>query len=85
MPAVGGVLVQMFVFGTIIYLVMAWLDLKLSYAWCLLIAALISPTDPIACSAYSRVLKVPKSLEIQIAGGIPVQRWHRRCGVPCDA
>ena len=66
--AVGGVLVSMFVFGTIIYLVMAWLDLKLSYAWCLLFGALISPTDPIAVLGVLKSAKVPKSLEIQIAG-----------------
>ncbi len=66
--AVGGVLVSMFVFGTIIYLVMAWLDLKLSYTWCLLFGALISPTDPIAVLSVLKSAKVPKSLEIQIAG-----------------
>jgi Na+:H+ antiporter len=66
--AVGGVLVSMVVFGTTIYLVLAWLGLKLSYAWCLLFGALISPTDPIAVLAVLKSAKVPKSLEIQIAG-----------------
>jgi monovalent cation:H+ antiporter, CPA1 family len=46
--AVAGVLISTFVFGTVIYLVLAWLNLKLGYAWCLLFGALISPTDPIA-------------------------------------
>jgi CPA1 family monovalent cation:H+ antiporter len=32
--AVVGVLISTFVFGTAIYLVLAWLNLKLSYAWC---------------------------------------------------
>ena len=66
--AVVGVLISMFVFGTAIYLVLAWLDLKLSYAWCLLFGALISPTDPIAVLGILKSAKVPKSLEIQIAG-----------------
>ena len=66
--AVVGVLISMFVFGTLIYLLLAWLNLKLSYAWCLLFGALISPTDPIAVLGVLKSAKVPKSLEIQIAG-----------------
>src|SRR6201993_640744 len=66
--AVIGVLISTFVFGTAIYLVLAWLNLKLSYAWCLLFGALISPTDPIAVLGILKSAKVPKSLEIQIAG-----------------
>ena len=66
--AVVGVLISTFVFGTVIYLVLAWLNLKLSYAWCLLFGALISPTDPIAVIGVLKSAKVPKNLEIQIAG-----------------
>ena len=66
--AVVGVLISTFVFGTAIYFVLAWLNLKLSYAWCLLFGALISPTDPIAVLGILKSAKVPKSLEIQIAG-----------------
>ena len=66
--AVVGVLISMFVFGTAIYFVLAWLDLTLSYAWCLLFGALISPTDPIAVLGILKSAKVAKGLEIQIAG-----------------
>jgi CPA1 family monovalent cation:H+ antiporter len=66
--AVVGVLISTFVFGTAIYLVLPWLDLNLSYAWCLLFGALISPTDPIAVLGILKTAKVPKSLEIQISG-----------------
>jgi monovalent cation:H+ antiporter, CPA1 family len=66
--AVVGVLTSTFVFGTAIYLVLVWLNLKLSYAWCLLFGALISPTDPIAVLGILKSAKVPKSLEIQISG-----------------
>lgn len=66
--AVVGVLISTFVFGTAIYLVLAWLNLKLNYVWCLLFGALISPTDPIAVLGILKIAKVPKSLEIQIAG-----------------
>ena len=66
--AVVGVLISTFVFATAIYLVLAWLNLKLSYVWCLLFGALISPTDPIAVLGVLKSAKVSKSLEIQIAG-----------------
>ena len=66
--AVVGVLISTLVFGTAIYLVLAWLNLKLSYASALLFGALISPTDPIAVLGILKSANVPKSLEIQIAG-----------------
>ena len=66
--AVVGVLISTFVFGTATYFVLAWLSLKLSYVWCLLFGALISPTDPIAVLGILKSARVPKSLEIQIAG-----------------
>jgi monovalent cation:H+ antiporter, CPA1 family len=66
--AVVGVLISMFVFGTAIYLVLIWLNLTLSYAWCLLFGALISPTDPIAVLGILKSAKVTKSLETQISG-----------------
>ncbi len=66
--ALGGVVISMFLFGTLIHLAFGWLGLPLSYAWCLLFGALISPTDPIAVMGILKSAKVPQSLEIQIAG-----------------
>jgi CPA1 family monovalent cation:H+ antiporter len=66
--AVGGVVLSLLVFGTAIYFVLGWLGIKLTYAWCLLFGALISPTDPIAVLGILKAAKVPRSLEIQIAG-----------------
>ncbi|MCB9907466.1 MAG: sodium:proton antiporter [Planctomycetes bacterium] len=66
--AVAGVVLSMFAFGTMIYYVLGWLDLELSYVWCLLFGALISPTDPVAVIGILRESKVPRSLEVQIAG-----------------
>jgi CPA1 family monovalent cation:H+ antiporter len=66
--AVFGVLISMLVVGTIIYLLLGWLNLNLSYGWCLLFGALISPTDPVAVLGILKSAKVPKGLEIQIAG-----------------
>jgi CPA1 family monovalent cation:H+ antiporter len=66
--AIAGVVISMFVFGTAIYFVLGWLGLPLSYAWCVLFGALISPTDPVAVIGILKDAKVPHSLETQIAG-----------------
>ncbi len=66
--AIAGVAISMFVFGTLIRLVLGWLGLELSYAWCLLFGALISPTDPVAVIGVLKDANVVKSLETQIAG-----------------
>jgi len=66
--AVAGVLISMFIFGSLIYFVLQWLGLGLNYAWCLLFGALISPTDPVAVIGILKGAKVPHSLETKIAG-----------------
>ncbi|MCB1245397.1 MAG: cation:proton antiporter [Verrucomicrobiales bacterium] len=66
--AVAGVVISMFVFGTLVHLVLGWLEIDLSYVWCLLFGALISPTDPVAVIGILKEAKVPRSLEVQIAG-----------------
>jgi len=66
--ALVGVIISMFVFGTLIFLALGWLGFDLSYAWCLLFGALISPTDPVAVIGILKDAKVPHSLELQIAG-----------------
>lgn len=66
--AVVGVAVSLFVFGTAIYFIFGWLGQPLSYPWCLLFGALISPTDPVAVIGILKSAKVPRTLETQIAG-----------------
>ena len=66
--AIMGVAISMFVFGTLIYFALGWCGFGLSYAWCVLFGALISPTDPVAVIGILREAKVPRRLELQIAG-----------------
>jgi len=66
--ALVGVVISMFIFGTLIYFVLGWFGIPLSYVWCLLFGALISPTDPVAVIGILKEAKVPRSLEVQIAG-----------------
>ena len=44
------------------------LGFTLNYPLCLVFGALISPTDPIAVLAILKTARVPKSVEIRIAG-----------------
>lgn len=66
--AIAGVVISMFVFGTLVYFALGWLGFELNYSWCLLFGALISPTDPVAVMGILKDAKVPHSLEVQIAG-----------------
>ena len=66
--AIAGVVISMFVFGTLIYFTFGWLGFELNYSWCLLFGALISPTDPVAVIGILKDANVPHSLEVQIAG-----------------
>jgi Na+:H+ antiporter len=47
---------------------LALVGLDLSFAYCLVFGALISPTDPIAVLGVLRRASAPKSLEVRIAG-----------------
>lgn len=68
MLATFGVLLSTFVVGTIAWGILGILDLDLSYQYCLLFGALISPTDPIAVLGILKTAGVSKQLEMTIAG-----------------
>ncbi len=66
--ATFGVVISTFFIGTVMYYLLGWLGLELSYIYCLLFGALISPTDPIAVLSILRTVKIPESLEVKITG-----------------
>ena len=66
--SIGGVILATALFGTMIYFLLNTLGLELRFVYCLLFGALISPTDPIAVLATLKKAKVPKNLEVTIAG-----------------
>lgn len=66
--ASGGVLLSTLIVGTLTWWLLAGLGLQLSFAYCLLFGALISPTDPVAVLGILKTAGVPKSLETKIAG-----------------
>lgn len=66
--ATAGVMLSTLVMGGALYFLLPVLGLELSLPYCLLLGALISPTDPVAVLAILKTVKVPKTLEIKIAG-----------------
>lgn len=63
-----GTIVSAFLIAGAIYLLLPLLGFELSFIWCLLFGALISPTDPIAVMGILASAGAPKSLETVIAG-----------------
>ena len=63
-----GILISTFLIGTLLFYVFAAFHISIGYIYCLLFAALISPTDPIAVLAILKRAGLPVSLEIKIAG-----------------
>lgn len=66
--ATVGTLISTFLVGTLTWWVLGWFGLGMSYIYCLLFGALISPTDPIAVIGILKTVNIPKSLEMKIAG-----------------
>ncbi len=63
-----GTLISTFLVGTLTWWGIGFFGLNMSYAYCLLFGALISPTDPIAVLGILKTTDAPKSLEMKIAG-----------------
>jgi CPA1 family monovalent cation:H+ antiporter len=61
-------LVSTFLVGAVMYYVLMALGLDISFIYCLLFGALISPTDPIAVLGILKKAGVPKKLETKIVG-----------------
>ncbi|MDD3815947.1 MAG: sodium:proton antiporter, partial [Desulfocapsaceae bacterium] len=66
--ATAGVVVSTFIVGSLTWVVLDFLGFSMSFLYCLLFGALISPTDPVAVIGILKTVGVPKSLETKIAG-----------------
>ncbi len=66
--ALVGTVLSTFLVSGLTYLMLGFLGIPLSFGYCLLFGALISPTDPIAVLGILKAARVPKSMETQIAG-----------------
>jgi len=63
-----GVLISTFTVGTIFYYTAGLMGVEISYIFCLIFGALISPTDPIAVLALLQKAGISKEIEIKIVG-----------------
>ena len=66
--ATVGVVSSTFMIGGVSWIILNAFELNISFIYCLLFGALISPTDPIAVIGILKTVGVPKSLEIKISG-----------------
>lgn len=64
----AGILISTCIISTGLYFLFAAFHLQIGFIYCLLFAALISPTDPIAVLAILKKAGIAKPLEIKIAG-----------------
>lgn len=63
-----GVLISTAIIGGAMFFVFPLFGLSIPFIYCLLLGALISPTDPIAVLGILKKAEIPPSLEIKIAG-----------------
>ena len=66
--ATVGVVSSTFIVGGMSWVILNALELNISFIYCLLFGALISPTDPIAVIGILKTVGIPKSLEVKISG-----------------
>ncbi len=66
--ATAGVVLSTFIVGILSWGMLKLLGLNISFIYCLLFGALISPTDPIAVLGILKKAGTPKSLETKIVG-----------------
>ena len=66
--ATVGVLMSTFMVGTVAWGVAGLLGIDLPFIWCLVLGSVIAPTDPVAVLGILKTVRVPKSLEVKIAG-----------------
>jgi CPA1 family monovalent cation:H+ antiporter len=63
-----GIFISTITVGALFYATLSAFGLNVSFLYCLLFGALISPTDPIAVVGILKKAKIPASLETKISG-----------------
>jgi CPA1 family monovalent cation:H+ antiporter len=63
-----GTITSTLLVGGLMYLLLQWIGVNLSFIYCLLFGALISPTDPIAVLSIFKEVKAPREMTIFLEG-----------------
>jgi CPA1 family monovalent cation:H+ antiporter len=63
-----GVIISTAVVGLGLWWVAKWLGAPIPLSWALVVGALISPTDPVAVLSTLKSVRVPETLEVDMAG-----------------
>ncbi|WP_423146023.1 cation:proton antiporter [Rubrolithibacter danxiaensis] len=63
-----GIIISTAIIGFFTWLLFQLFNFQIPFIYCLLFGALISPTDPIAVLGILKEARIPKSLELKIAG-----------------
>lgn len=63
-----GVILSTIIFGSLFYFVAALIGLDVPFLYCILLGAIISPTDPIAVLSILKNANVSESIEMKIEG-----------------
>ncbi len=66
--ATAGVIVSTCIVGWLTWVLLRALDMPVSFMYCLLFGALISPTDPVAVLGILAETRIPQGLKTKIAG-----------------
>ncbi|MFX9089604.1 cation:proton antiporter, partial [Acinetobacter baumannii] len=63
--ALFGTIISTFLVGTLMYFGLMLVNIPISYLFCLLFGAIISPTDPVAVLSILKNSKAPIDLEMK--------------------
>lgn len=63
-----GALLSTFVIGTLIYYILNFIQIEISYMYSLVFGAVISSTDPVSSSSVTKRFSLPKLLEVKMEG-----------------
>jgi len=66
--ATGGIVISTIIIASLMFYVFSILGFNISFSYCLVFGALISPTDPVAVMGILKDIKVPGTLKAKIAG-----------------
>ena len=66
--ATGGILISTITIASLMFYGFSILGFSISFSYCLVFGALISPTDPVAVMGVLKGIKVPDTLKAKIAG-----------------